>query len=81
MRPTLVFVRAFYADGSLVHCPGDECPPHLFAREVIARALDDGALAECDSSDRRSIYRLLHSFNGCKEPEQLTNEERNNLCI
>lgn len=81
MRPTLIFIRAHYVDGRLVHCPGDECPPNMFTREVINRALDDGYLAECDSAERRSLYRLLHRFSGCKEQEQLTPQEKENLCI
>ena len=45
-RPTLVFIKAHYIDGRIVHYFGDEMPPRLFAQEVINRLLDDGVLAE-----------------------------------
>jgi hypothetical protein len=60
---------------------GDELPPDLIPREVIAEWLDQRWLAECDSADRRSLYRLLHRFSGAKEKEQLTKQERNEICL
>jgi hypothetical protein len=45
-RPTLVFIKAHYIDGRIVHYFGDEMPTRLFAQEVINRLLDDGVLAE-----------------------------------
>jgi hypothetical protein len=79
MRPTLVFIRAHYVNGRLIHYFGDECPPGTFSEENVDRALDECHLVE--APDRRSLYRLLPHFSGCKEQEQLTNEERNNLCL
>jgi hypothetical protein len=71
---TLVFIRAHYVDGRLVHYPGDEAPPGMFSRETINRALDEGYLAEIDSADRPSLYRLFARFTGCKE-QPLTKEQ------
>lgn len=79
MRPTIVFIRNHYVDGSLVHRVGDECPPNMFSRETVNRALDEGYLAE--RAERRSLFRLLHRFSGAAEKEQLTNEEKNKLCV
>ena len=79
--PTLVFIRAYYVNGRLVHYPGDEMPPFMFTQETINRALDEGWLKEYDAADRRSLYRLFAPFSGCKEQEQLTNEEKENLCL
>jgi hypothetical protein len=79
MRPTLVFIKAHYIDGSLVHRVGDECPPNTFSTQVINQALDERHLVECP--ERRSLFRLLHRFSGAAEKEQLTNEEKNKLCI
>jgi hypothetical protein len=79
MRPTLIFIRAHYENGSLIHSHGDECPPNLFSQGTINRALDEGYLAEC--AERRSLYRLFAKFSGCKEREPLSNHERNNLCL
>jgi hypothetical protein len=79
MRPTLIFVRAHYIDGKLVNYPGDEVPSGLFTQRTIDRALDEHHLAEVDSADRRSLYRLLHRFSGATEKEQLTNEESSQL--
>jgi hypothetical protein len=78
-RPTLVFLKAHYVDGSLAHCVGDEFAPGLFTQETIDRALDSGHLAEC--AERRSLYRLLPRFSGCKEQEQLTPKEKQDLCL
>ena len=64
MKPTIVFVKAHYVNGSLVHYPSDELPPNTFARETINRALDEGHLAECDASERPSLYRLFYRFSG-----------------
>jgi hypothetical protein len=60
---------------------GEELPPDLLPREVVDHWLDQRFLLELDSSDRRSLFRLFPHFSGCKEQEQLTNEERNNLCL
>ena len=80
MRPTLVFIRAHYIDGKLAHWPGEEVPPGTFNEETIGRALDEGFLAEY--AERRSLYRLLRSFSGCEEQDQLTNEqEKRDLCL
>ena len=68
-RPTLVFIKAHYIDGRIVHYFGDEIAPRLFAQEVINRLLDDGVLAEYDESNLPSLYRRSSAFSGCKEQE------------
>lgn len=68
-RPTLVFIKAHYIDGRIVHYFGDEMPPRLFAQEVINRLLADGVLAEYEESNRPSLYRRFSAFIGCKEQE------------
>lgn len=68
-RPTLVFIKAHYIDGRIVHYFGDEMPPRLFAQEVINRLLADGVLGEYDESNRLSLYRRFSAFIGCKEQE------------
>ena len=68
-RPTLVFIKAHYIDGRIVHYFGDEMPPRLFAQEAINRSLDDGVLAEYDESSLPSLYRRFSAFSGCKEQE------------
>jgi hypothetical protein len=75
MRPTLVFIRAHYVSGTLVHYPGDEMPPGMFSQETINRALDEGYLTECDPSDRPSLYRVFHRFSGSKEEQPITKEQ------
>jgi hypothetical protein len=67
--PTLVFIRAHYVGGRLVHRIGDECPPGMFAQETINQALDEGWLKEYDASERPSLYRMFHRFNGCKQED------------
>ena len=78
-RPTLVFVRAFYRDGSLVHTIGEEVPPGLFSPDVIDKALDEDFLIE--SPQRRSLHRIFHRFTGATPEQPLSNEERNDLCL
>jgi hypothetical protein len=70
MRPTLVFLKAYYADGRLIHGHGDEVPPGLFTKDVIDRALDEGFLAQHDSTVRQSLYDLFPRFSGSKEQQQ-----------
>ena len=77
---TLVSIRHGQI-GSRQFQHGDELPPNLIPREVIDRWLDEKWLAEVDSSDRRSLYRLLHRFSGATEQEQLNRQEKENLCI
>ena len=50
---------------------GEELPPNLLPREVVDKWLDERWLAELDSAERRSLYRLLHRFSGAAEREQL----------
>lgn len=72
MRPTLVFVHhSNFGDRVFRH--GEELPPNFFKQDVIDRLLDSGRLHE--HRERRSLYRLLHVFSGCKEREPLTEEE------
>jgi hypothetical protein len=59
MRPTIVFVKAHYVSGRLVHYPGDEMPPGTFSQETINRALDEGHLAEVDPAVRPSLYHMF----------------------
>ena len=74
MRPTLVFIRHHEIDGRIfIH--GSELQPELLAQETIDRLIDAGALKEYDSSERRSLFRLLPAFSGCNEREPLTQQE------
>ena len=43
--------------------------------------LHEGWLKESDSTERRSLYRLLPRLSGAKEQEQLTPQEKENLCL
>jgi hypothetical protein len=58
-----------------------ELPPGLIPREVVDHWLDQHWLAEYDSSERRSLFRLFAPFSGCKEQEQLSTEEKEKLCL
>jgi hypothetical protein len=73
MRPTLVFIRHHEIDGRIfIH--GSELQPDLLAQDVIDKLIDKGVLREYP--ERRSLYRPLHIFSGCKEREPLTQQER-----
>jgi hypothetical protein len=78
MSTTLIFVR-HQVIGDRQYHHGDELPPDLLGAKEIDWWLDKGVLRECP--DRRSLYRLLPRFSGAKEQEQLTTQERNNLCL
>ena len=69
---TLVFTRAYYVGGRLVHYPGDEVPPGLFDEATIDSMLDARQLAEYE---RPSLYRLFARFTGAKEQEPLTSAQ------
>ena len=71
---TLVFIRHATIDGRQYH-HGDELPPDVLTAEQIAQGLDNKALVELDSTERRSLYRLLPRFSGAKERELLTTAE------
>ena len=73
MRTLIVIRHLQVGDRVFVH--GAELPPDLLPREVIDVHLDHKLLIEYDSSERRSLYRLLHHFSGCSETERLSNEE------
>jgi hypothetical protein len=60
---------------------GAEIPPGLLSDDAVASMLDAQQLTEYDSSERRSLYRLFPSFSDCKEQEELTQEELNELCL
>ena len=77
---TLVFMRHGQV-GSRHFQHLEQLPPGLLAPEVIDHWLDEGWLRECDSSDCRSLYRLLYRFSGCNEQEQLTTQEKAQLCL
>ena len=60
MRPTLVFIRAHYIEGSSRTRPGEEVPPGTFSEETI-----DGHSTKATSRNTpsdASFYRLLRSF-------------------
>lgn len=71
---TLVVLRHAQV-GELHFKHGEELPPGLIARELIDKWLDEKWLIELPTTERRSLYRLLHRFSGCKEREQLTLQE------
>jgi hypothetical protein len=72
--PTLVFTRAHYVDGKLVHRHGDEVPPGLFTQDVVNKALDEGWLSECEPHVRRSLYQLFPRFRGSSQQKQQPEE-------
>ena len=73
---TLVFIRAHYVNGKLAHRFGDEVPPGLFPQKTVDEALDQKWLAELDSTQRRSLYKIFAPFSGCKECEHLSTKEQ-----
>jgi hypothetical protein len=77
---TLVVIRhAQVGERHFLH--GEECPPGLIPREVIDHWLDQSWLKEYDSTERRSLYRLLHRFSGCAEREPLSQDELTSYSI
>ena len=75
---TLVLIRHLQI-GERQFYPGDEVPPGLLSQEEIDRLLDGKQLD--DSTERRSIYRLLHRFSGCSETERPTTNELTALSL
>ena len=72
MRPCLVFVRhTEFGDRAFPHAA--ELPPDYLNQDAIDKLLDSGRLREY--GERRSLYRLLHVFSGCKESQPLTDDE------
>jgi len=72
VRPCLVFVRhTEFGDRAFTHAA--ELPPGFLNQDTIDKLLDSGRLREY--GERRSLYKLLHVFSGCKESEPLTEEE------
>jgi hypothetical protein len=53
---------------------GSEIPPDVLPKEVVARWLDWHWLIEMDSTERRSLHRLLPQFSGSSESEPLDGE-------
>jgi hypothetical protein len=77
---TLIFIRhGQIGDRQFAH--GDELPPGLIPKELQDRWLDQKWLKEYDAAERRSVFRLLHIFSGCNEQEQLSREEKEQLCL
>ena len=48
---------------------GCEIMPGLLTDQTVAKLLDQGRIKEHPA--RRSLYRLLYRFSGCKETEPL----------
>ena len=71
---TLILIRHLQIGDRQFH-HGSELPPGLLPREAIDLHLDRREIVEYDASERRSLYRLLHHFSGCKETEPLSNDE------
>ena len=74
MRPTLVVIHSLQI-GARQFRHGEELEPNLLPPEEVDSLVDRKQLIEYDSSERRSLYRLLHRFSGCSETERLSNEE------
>jgi hypothetical protein len=72
MTPTLIFVRHTDLGDRRFH-HGEELPPGLLPPEVVDQWLDHGRLKE--HPERRSLHRLFPCFSGCKEKEQLSDDE------
>jgi hypothetical protein len=73
-RPTLVFIQHHEIDGR-IFTHASELEPGLLSPEQVNKLIDRGVLKEYDSSERRSLYRLLHHFSSCSETERLSTEE------
>ena len=73
MRTLIVLRYLQVGDRQFRH--GEELPPNLLPQEAVDLHLDRKELAEYDSIERRSLYRLLHRFSDCSESERLSNEE------
>jgi len=72
MRPTLIFLH--HTDlGDRKFRFGEELPPGVLPATVVDQWLDSGRLKEYP--ERRSLYRVFAPFSGCKEREQLTEDE------
>ena len=79
-RPTLIFIRA-HTIGTRQFRHAEELPPNVLTAEQIDQWLDSGQLREYEPTKRRSLYRLFAPFSGASEREQLTQQEREALCI
>ncbi len=78
--PTPVVVRhAQIGNQHFAH--GEELPPDVLTAEQIAQWLDNKQLVEYDSQERRSLHRLFAPFSGAAEKEQLTQQEKEKLCL
>jgi hypothetical protein len=75
MKTTTLVVLSHRQIGERRFLHGDELPPDLLPREAIDLHLDRRELAEYDSADRRSLYRLFAPFSACTEAESLTQDE------
>jgi hypothetical protein len=78
VRPTLVAIRHLEIEGH-VFAHGAEVMPELLSNETVDKLLDDKRIA--DYPERRSLYRMLTTFSGCKEKEQLSDAELTELCL
>lgn len=54
---------------------GEEIPSSVLDGELRDWWLDHKWAVEYDSTERRSLYRLLHRFSGSSETERLSNQE------
>ena len=71
---TLVVIRHLQIGERQFH-HGEELPPDLLPPEAVDWHVDQKQLIEYDSSERRSLHRLLHRFSGCSEIERMSTVE------
>ena len=79
MRTLVVIGTREFADRRFTH--NEELEPNLLPAEVVDYWLDKKWLAETDSTERRSIYRIFHRFSGCGEKQPLPQQEVENYCL
>ena len=59
----------------------EEIPPTLLPSEAVDWCVDHKQVKEHDSTERRSLFRLFHSFSACSEKEQLSDDELKSLTL
>ncbi len=80
MMKTLVLLGHHEIGGQQFH-HGDELPPNTLPAETVDSWIDRKWLMELDSVERRSLFRLFAPFSRSKETEELTEEEKAELCL
>jgi len=80
ISPTLIFIHARQI-GDRLFRHAEELAPGYLSEQDIALALDHGWLREIHPSERRSLYKIFHSFSGCTKRQPLDPGETDQLTI